>query len=782
MRRILRSALVVLLAAGSMSVPTPETASAAGSFPFTGLIDLDVGFTGACTVSGSGSVACWGRGLYGLFAAGNGRSRTTPTNVAGITEAVEVSVGATIACARLSTGAVQCWGDNAYLQSGSPGFISMVQPQTVPNVSNAVAVAAGGQHACALIQDGSVTCWGGNQYGQSGQVISSTVAQPPTTVPDLTNVVEIDAGMNSTCVRRSDATMRCFGVNDSGQLGNGTLGTPSATPVSPGLNGVLDISVGYNHVCAIVQSGADEVVRCWGNDQQRKLGGATAGTAVTPKPAAAAITDAVQVSADVNNTCVVRATGAVVCWGANFAGQLGIGSVTGGTPTPTLVTGVSNASEVGVGFAVCTRLDTGSIKCWGYNTYGAVGVGASDSDATAHTSPQTLALPIPEFSPITPARILDTRTSGDTVDGESEKGGLVAANAVVEVRVRNRAGVPMTSPAVVLNITAVSPAGTGFVTVWPCDETKPLASNLNVTAGVNRANVVVAKVASSGPKADKVCLSPSVSMHLLADASGFFSAAGDYASLSPARLLDTRANGQTVDGQFKAGGSVVGGSVVQLTVGGRGGVTASAIAAVLNVTAVQATGNGFVTVWPCGQSQPTASNLNVKAGVTVANLSIAALSATKVCISPSVTMHLVVDVAGYLPTGSPYVAATPFRLLDTRANGVTIDGQRQGEGPFMADEHIAVQVAGRGETTFTAGRTVVLNLTAVQPTGTGYLSVVPCRYLTPVGGVPSSNLNVTAGVTSAVSVVVEIGSSDSVCIYSSVGTHVVLDVQGWYAY
>ena len=781
MPRFLRPVVVALLALGSLAVPAP--AAAAGTFPFTAMVDLDVGFTGACTVSSAGSVNCWGRGLYGLFAHANGRSRTTPTHVSGITQAMQVSVGATIACARLSTGAVQCWGDNAYLQAGSPGFSSMLQPQVVPNVADAVAVTAGGRHACALIQGGTVKCWGDDSYGQSGQAIPIAGGQPPTTVPGLTNVVEIDAGMYYTCARRSDATVRCWGINDSGQLGSGNLGTSSATPTSPtGLTGVLDISVGYNHTCAIVQVGADEVVRCWGDDQLRKLGGATAGLAVAPQPAAASITNAVQVSAEVNNTCVVRATGAVVCWGANFAGQLGNGTQTGGTATPTSVTGIADAAEVGVGFANCARLSTGSVSCWGSNVYGAIGVGAADGDPTLHTLPETVTLPIPEYSPITPARLLDTRPAGETVDDESEKGGMVAANAVIELRVRNRAGVPATSPAVVLNVAAVSPAGTGFVTVWPCDQAKPLASNLNVIAGVNRANVVVAKVATGGPKVDKVCLSPSVSMHLLADASGFYSAAGDYASLTPGRLLDSRANGQTVDGLFEAEGAVTGGSIVQLTVGGRGGVTASATSAVLNVTAVQSTGNGFVTVWPCGQAQPTASTLNVKAGVTVANLSIAALGAKKVCLSPSVTMHLVVDVAGYLPQLSPYVAATPFRVLDTRPNGVTVDGERQGEGPMPADSSLVLRVTDRGNSQFAAGRTVVLNLTAVQPGGNGYLSVAPCLSFAPAGGVPSSNLNVTTGVTSAVAVFVEVGSLDSVCIYSSVTTQVLLDVQGWYAF
>lgn len=784
MRRFLRTALAALLVAGSLAVPSPQPASAAGSFPFVGMVDLDVGFTGACTVSSAGSVACWGRGGYGLFAQPNARSRTVPTNVQGITDAVEVAVGMTVACARLSTGAVKCWGDNSSLQSGSPGFSSMLQPQTVPNVSNAIAVTAGGQHACALIQGGTVKCWGSNAFGQSGQLLSPVGGLEPTTVQGLTNVVEIDAGTFHTCARRSDATVRCFGANDSGQLGYGNLGDSSSTPTSPtGLTGVLDISTGYNHTCAVVQVAANEQIRCWGSDEQRKLGGATAGTSLVPQPAAASIVDAVQVSADALNTCVVRATGAVVCWGASFAGQLGNGTHSGaGTPTPTVATGLTDVVEVGVGFASCARPSDGSISCWGYNFSGGVGLGESSADPALHALPETLVLPIPEFSPITPTRLLDTRPAGDTVDGESEKGGLVAANAVVELRVRNRAGVPITAPAVVLNVAAVSPAGTGFVTVWPCNEAKPLASNLNVTAGVNRANVVVAKVATSGPKVDKVCLSPSVSMHLLADASGFYSAAGDYASLTPGRLLDTRANGQTVDNLFEAGGAVVGGSIVELTVGGRGGVTASAISAVLNVTAVQSTGNGFVTVWPCGQPKPVASNLNVKAGVTVANLSITALGAKKVCISPSVTMHLVADVAGYLPGSSPYVAATPFRVLDTRPNGVTADGDRQAEGPMAAGSSLVLRVTGRNDVQFAAGRTVVLNLTAVQPAGNGYLSVAPCLSLAPAGGVPSSNLNVTTGVTSAVTVVVEVGSLDSVCIYSSVATHVLLDVQGWYAF
>ncbi len=125
-------------------------------------------------------------------------------------------------------------------------------------------------------------------------------------------------------------------------------------------------------------------------------------------------------------------------------------------------------------------------------------------------------------------------------------------------------------------------------------------------------------------------------------------------SLTPGRLMDTREGQSTVDGQFAGIGVRAANSVTELQVGGRGGVPADAEAVVLNVTVTGAAGNGFITVYPCGQAVPTTSNLNFVAGDTVANAVVVKMGVGgKLCLfAAESATHLIADVNGYFPAGS----------------------------------------------------------------------------------------------------------------------------------
>ena len=125
--------------------------------------------------------------------------------------------------------------------------------------------------------------------------------------------------------------------------------------------------------------------------------------------------------------------------------------------------------------------------------------------------------------------------------------------------------------------------------------------------------------------------------------------------MQPARLLETRAGLTTVDGLFAGGGAVAGGTSLDLTVVGRGGVPATGVGAVvLNVTATAPTGAGFVTVYPTGAPRPTASNLNFVPGQTTPNLVIAKVGAGgKVTLfNSNGATDLIADVVGWFPSAS----------------------------------------------------------------------------------------------------------------------------------
>ena len=200
----------------------------------------------------------------------------------------------------------------------------------------------------------------------------------------------------------------------------------------------------------------------------------------------------------------------------------------------------------------------------------------------------------PTLCPLPPARLLDTRPGQPTVDGAAAGAGLTAADSTLVLQVTGRGGVPDDAAAVVLNVTADGAQGSGYVTVYPCDAERPLASSVNFVAGTPVPNAVITKLSATGT----VCLYVAVNaVNLIADVSGYFPAASGYNGLTPARLLDTRAGQSTVDGAQLGAGLSQAGSTVVLPVAGRGGVPDDADAVVLNVTADGAHGPGYVTVY-----------------------------------------------------------------------------------------------------------------------------------------------------------------------------------------
>jgi Repeat of unknown function (DUF5650) len=376
-----------------------------------------------------------------------------------------------------------------------------------------------------------------------------------------------------------------------------------------------------------------------------------------------------------------------------------------------------------------------------------------------------------DFVPLSPGRLADTRPTGVTVDNQFAAGGARAAGSTFEIVVAGRGGVPATAQTASLNITAVDPTSDGYATVFPCGSAQPNASNLNYTGGHNRAGGVITKIGSSG----KVCIFVSQATHLIVDVNGSFPASSSLVSANPARVLDTRPTGATVDNQQQAAGLRSAGSTTTVTVGGRAGIPVDAKAAVMTVTVTGTTSDGYLTVYPCGSAVPNSSNLNYTAGTDIANLVISKLGTSgTVCIYSSAATHLIVDVTGYFPAGSSYEPLQPARLLETRAGSATIDNLFNGAGLRPAGTVTELTVTGRGVVAANAA-TVVLNVTATGPTADGFVSVYPCGITPP----NASNLNVATGETVANTVITKVGSGGKVCVYNSGATHLIADVSGY---
>lgn len=380
--------------------------------------------------------------------------------------------------------------------------------------------------------------------------------------------------------------------------------------------------------------------------------------------------------------------------------------------------------------------------------------------------------------PLAPKRVLETR-SGEfnrTYDRESEAIGRLSADSVTRLKVRNRVGVAFDAVAVLLNVTAIAPGDRGYVTVYPCDAPRPVASHLNYEPGTTVPNAVLTKVGAGG----LVCIYTRAEIDMVVDVNGYVPYGGAVEPLVPARILETRPGLPTVDSRDAGIGRRPADQVTELVVRGRAGVADDATAVFLNVTAVNAETTGYLTVYPCGEARPLASNVNFVAGQTVPNAVATKIGTDgKVCIYSIVATDVLVDVNGYVPAGSAIDTLTPARLLETRtgAGQATIDGQFQGTGAASWGSTVVVDVAGRGGVPADA-EFALLNVTAIRPEAAGYLTVFPCDENRPL----ASNVNYAGGDVRPNFVLAKLAADGTVCVFTYAQSHLVVDVAGLGSY
>ena len=393
-----------------------------------------------------------------------------------------------------------------------------------------------------------------------------------------------------------------------------------------------------------------------------------------------------------------------------------------------------------------------------------------DPDKLLFVAPASIPPPPPVLTSLSPARVLETRVGLPTVDGQFAGVGRRSAGSVLELTVVDRAGVPADASAVMLNVTAVFPSAAGYLTVFPCGSPQPLASSVNYAPNVVVPNAVLAKVGVGG----KVCIFTLADTDVLVDVNGYVPIGGSPASLSPARLLETRVGLPTVDGQFAGVGRRSAGSVLELTVVDRAGVPADASAVMLNVTAVFPSAAGYLTVFPCGSPQPLASNVNYAPNVVVPNAVLAKVGVGgKVCIFTLAATDVLVDVSGYVPAGATPASLSPARLLETRAGLPTADGLFQGIGRRSAGSVLELTVLGRAGVPADAAA-VIVNVTAVFPSAAGYLTVFPCGSPQPL----ASSVNYAPNVVVPNAVLAKVGVGGKVCIFTLAATDLLVDVSG----
>jgi alpha-tubulin suppressor-like RCC1 family protein len=306
---------------------------------------------------------------------------------------VEVAAGAGHSCARLADGTVRCWGRNGSRQIGDGSTVATQStPQLAVGLADAASIGLGDAHSCAVRAGGTAVCWGSNVSGQvgNGDTLTFGGINMPTPVMDLTDAVVVRGGLAHTCASVSDDTMKCWGRNSAGQLGDATV-TRRTTPVNVWLlSDVAAIATGSEHSCAVL---GDGTVRCWGENGRGQLGDGGRTDANMPVPVTS-MAGAIDLAAGSTHTCALRMDGSVWCWGENTSGQLGTDMGGLGTPdslVPVQVVRLDDAIAIAAGFdSTCAIRSGGAAVCWGDNTDGRLGTGTAASREEGPTAVSAL--------------------------------------------------------------------------------------------------------------------------------------------------------------------------------------------------------------------------------------------------------------------------------------------------------------------------------------------------------------------------------------------------------
>lgn len=298
--------------------------------PLTGATDIAVGSSHACALTSDGNAWCWGIGTSGQLGTGNTTSLPYAAQVKASAHFTQIALGSLHTCAIDDQSKVWCWGSNASGQVDPPDGGSPVPTPTeiAPGVPPAVRVAAASAHSCAACADGSVWCWGTNSSGQLGNGTTSSVvgAAQASAAPGASGPMdEISAGDSHTCARQGGSVW-CWGLNSSGQLGQGDfVNRTKPTPVT--LAGqAMQVSAHGGHTCARYGAFGTGRVACWGSNQLGEVG--TGDEVDTPDPFPQPLAAIDLIGTGANQSCARSGDGILWCWGAGGHGQLGDGQFT----------------------------------------------------------------------------------------------------------------------------------------------------------------------------------------------------------------------------------------------------------------------------------------------------------------------------------------------------------------------------------------------------------------------------------------------------------------------
>lgn len=377
-----------------------------------GPTSITTGWNHSCAMLDSGRVLCWGAGGDGQLGNSVAADSDVPSWVAGVSDADLLVAGAHHTCLRRSSmgGGIFCFGRNTHGQLGDGSRTNRSTPVRADDtfLDYGSDVAVGRRHTCA-VYSGRVVCWGDNNEGQLGTGSQIDQLRPVTEVsgiPAAAVTTQVAAGFEHSCALTSAGELYCWGSNLCGAMAMPTMfpRQTSARRISfPGAT-VLDVEISSGTTCALLSDGT---VRCWGANYRGQLGdgmrshGRTCDVGLDMSFAPVTV---IGVSSAVRfehvagfHFCARTSSGDTYCWGRNTAShQLGVSDSVCGDPdgcaTPVLNVLASGASAVVGGSEHACILSGGAVSCWGSNDAGQLGNGGA---GMGWTVPQRVAPPAP---------------------------------------------------------------------------------------------------------------------------------------------------------------------------------------------------------------------------------------------------------------------------------------------------------------------------------------------------------------------------------------------------
>ncbi|MCK5588731.1 MAG: hypothetical protein KAI16_00255 [Candidatus Pacebacteria bacterium] len=334
-----------------------------------------------CALSLNGDVACWGANDKGQLGLGCNLDKDIPYRIKNLEGAVDISAGIDHVCAVIKDGTVKCWGSGEYRKLGQKELKSFSKekyknsntPILVEGFSDAILVSVGDKSSCAVIKDGTVKCWGEGgldlrHFNKVDYDIDGEMVVIP--IINLVNVVKISVGDNVACAIIKDGTVKCWGDDYGYKKINKKGPFYDYEPIIfEYLKKVQDISVGHDHVCAVIQDGT---VKCWGSGSMSRFGDGRLNTREDYPFKIKELNNIESVTVGRSHTCVEGISGDTKCWSSGGYGKLGNGN-TNYEKYPKIISGLKvKQIDAGVNHT-CAIIKDGTVKCWGANIRGQIG-------------------------------------------------------------------------------------------------------------------------------------------------------------------------------------------------------------------------------------------------------------------------------------------------------------------------------------------------------------------------------------------------------------------------